>query len=244
VLDALDLVQPAQGDHDRAARGQAELAAQPSRGRGLEARRVDAVADDVHAPGVVAVFDEDVFHRLRVHHHRVRQPQHPALRPPLGGGPDVPLVADGGHGDGSRHLRHESGEQVGIEAVRVDDLDLPPAEVAQEADLPAQGLQVVQAGDRVVEQGQAALLDLGEKLAPLAQAGQVQLEQALVEPAAQGDELALRPTDAEVGDEFQEADAVRGHENSSNVAPTRPTGWARARVSSFPPRVPDTRATR
>ena len=171
----------------------------------VEAGEIHPVADDRDPAPIVPLGREAVRHRAGVDENTVGQAADEPLSAPLGRGPELPRVADGGEDHGrSRDPGGGHGEQVRVEAEAVDDVDAAATQVAREAETPPQRSHVIEAPDQVLGDRGAAPIEFLEKLPRARQAGDAKVESLSVEPSTEGNELFLGSADPEARDELQE----------------------------------------
>src|SRR5262249_3580511 len=99
-----------------------------------------------------------------------------------------------------------NGEDVGVEAVRMDDLDPVRARVTRESEPFAQRPVIVESLDVILDDPWGRERQLLQELAAPPEARQMQLEARAIQPLGQRDDLALRPSDGKHGDELEEPD--------------------------------------
>src|SRR5262245_39484139 len=153
----------------------------------------------------MALIDEPAAHRVGVRHDRVRLPADETLRARLERVQISPGVANGGDDSGDlREERRGYTEDVGIEVVGMHDADAVAAEIAGEPELLPERRPLVEARDRVFDERDAELVHALEELSLPLQAGEMELEPALVQTLRGEEELFLRSSDGEDVDELQD----------------------------------------
>ena len=212
ILEPLEAVQTGHGRHHGNSGWQSEgLPQAPWVPKRLEAQQVDAIPDHSDGFATVAFRDQLLPHRLRVDQRPVCQAAAgEALDASLRPSPDVAAVPNGRQDDrDTGEPGRREGENVGIEAIGVHDLEPVRPQVAPEALLLQQSPPAEQVPDGETGDGDSIRLDRSQELAALPQTGEMRLEARAIQPPCEGHGVALRPARLEAGQEMQEPNLPR-----------------------------------
>ena len=213
IVDSLHLGESAVHGDD--ARVGAETQAPAQGFRGDPGRRNDghdAVVDHRDLVRPISRLHEPAPHRLRVDQDVIGETADEPLNPFLHFRQVDAGIADRSHDERpAGHPGGEYGEDVGIKAVGMNDIDPPPPDVAGKAHLLPERDAIVEAVYPVLVERHPAGFHLGQELPEPLETGDRQVEAVPIDRPGQLHELFLGSSDGEGRHEFQKFDPLGRH---------------------------------